>query len=174
MIELAYEILGESTETVFFFDLVQEIQGRLERTDDEIRDEITQFYSDLNADGRFISPGANVWGIRSKFTIDEIDENAQGGNLEDNEDIISRLSAKFVDKDGFDGDVEELNIDIDEVDPDTLDAEDEGGSTMYDSGVVDDADAVGEPTNDEVVLEDDALSNLTIIAEDALNDDSFD
>ena len=57
-----------------FSDLVNQIQNYLGKSDSEIRDQLAQFYTDLNIDGSFISLGDNRWGLRSWYPIDSIDE----------------------------------------------------------------------------------------------------
>src|SRR5699024_5435173 len=74
MIEVAHEILHQRGETMAFVDLTNEIQVYLGKSDEEIRDRLAQFYTDLNIDGSFISLGDNVWGLRSWYPYDSIDE----------------------------------------------------------------------------------------------------
>ncbi|PWZ93323.1 DNA-directed RNA polymerase subunit delta, partial [Staphylococcus pseudintermedius] len=42
--------------------------------DAQIEDRIVQFYTDLNTDGRFLSVGDNVWGLRDWYSVDDIEE----------------------------------------------------------------------------------------------------
>lgn len=74
MIEVARAILSDRHETMAFSDLLNEVQSFTGKTDDEIRARLAQFYTDLNIDGSFISLGDNVWGLRSWYPIDSIDE----------------------------------------------------------------------------------------------------
>lgn len=55
MIEVAHEILHQRGETMAFADLTNEIQVYLGKSDEEIRDRLAQFYTDLNIDGSYIS-----------------------------------------------------------------------------------------------------------------------
>ena len=55
MIEVAHEILEEKGDTMAFVDLANEIQTYLGKSDEEIRERLPQFYTDLNVDGSFIS-----------------------------------------------------------------------------------------------------------------------
>jgi DNA-directed RNA polymerase subunit delta len=74
MIEVAHAILEQHGEVLDLSDLVNAIQNYLGKSDAEIRDNLSQFYTDLNIDGSFISLGENRWGLRSWYAIDEIDE----------------------------------------------------------------------------------------------------
>ncbi len=74
MIEVARTILNEKKEPLAFVDIVNEIQSYLGKSDEEIRQRLPQFYTDLNTDGGFISLGDNVWGLREWYPYDSIDE----------------------------------------------------------------------------------------------------
>jgi DNA-directed RNA polymerase subunit delta len=74
MIDVAHEILEVRKQIMEFNELVNEIQNYLGKSDIEIRESLAQFYTELNIDGSFISLGNNVWGLRSWYGIDEIDE----------------------------------------------------------------------------------------------------
>ncbi|MBA1394789.1 DNA-directed RNA polymerase subunit delta, partial [Lactobacillus sp. XV13L] len=65
MIEVAQAILTQKGEAMSFADIVNEIQQYLGKSDQEIRERLPQFYTDLNDDGGFISLGENVWGLRT-------------------------------------------------------------------------------------------------------------
>ena len=86
MIEVAHEILHQRGETMAFVDLTNEIQVYLGKSDEEIRDRLAQFYTDLNIDGSFISLGDNVWGLRSWYPYDSIDEALVHGEDEEDEE----------------------------------------------------------------------------------------
>ncbi len=63
MIEVAHAILKQrGGDVIPFADLVNEVQEYLAKSDEEIRDRLSQFYTDLNVDGSFISLGDNLWG----------------------------------------------------------------------------------------------------------------
>ena len=65
LVEIAYEILKEKKEPLPFHELVDRIAELLELSPEQVRNRISQFYTDLNIDGRFINVGANTWGIKS-------------------------------------------------------------------------------------------------------------
>ena len=74
MVEVAHAILSERGEVMAFADIANEIQKYLGDSDEEIRKRLVQFYTDLNVDGSFISLGDNLWGLRTWYPYDSIDE----------------------------------------------------------------------------------------------------
>ncbi len=57
-----------------FADLANAVQAYLGDSNKEIRDRLSQFYTDLNIDGSFISLGDNLWGLRTWYPYESIDE----------------------------------------------------------------------------------------------------
>ena len=74
MIEVAHAILEDRGERMAFADIVNEVQKYLNKSDEEIRQRLPQFYTDMNTDGRFISMGENVWALRTWFKFEAFDE----------------------------------------------------------------------------------------------------
>ncbi len=74
MVEIAYEILEDENNTVSFNELYNQVAKEKELTDDEKTEYIAQFYTDLNVDGRFISVGSNVWGLKQWYPYDKTEE----------------------------------------------------------------------------------------------------
>jgi len=74
MIDLANLLMMEEKKALDFreaFDRVAEIKGF---TEQEKEDQIAQFYTDLNVDGRFMTIGSNVWGLKRWYPAEQIDE----------------------------------------------------------------------------------------------------
>jgi len=80
MIEVAHAILDQKGEILDFSALLKEVQAFLNINSKEITSKTSQFYTDLNIDGSFISLGENRWGLRSWYPIDFIDEEVTQGN----------------------------------------------------------------------------------------------
>lgn len=74
MIELAYESMATNKQPIAFKDLVQEVSRLLELTEEQVRERLSQFYTDLNIDGRFLTLGENRWGLRSWYPYDQIED----------------------------------------------------------------------------------------------------
>src|SRR5699024_11190955 len=96
MIEVAHAILEERGDIMDFSDLVNQIQNYLEKSDQEIRESLPQFYTDLNIDGSFISLGDNRWGLRSWYPIDSIDEEVTHAGEEEEDELPRRKKRKKV------------------------------------------------------------------------------
>lgn len=113
MVNVAYAFLEQKTEVIEFNDLLSQISNYLELNDSEIEEQMVQFYTDLNIDGRFISLGENRWGLREWYPVDSIDEELTHDN--DLEDLKPKL-----DPEGFDD-----YSDIEKYSEETEAAEDE-------------------------------------------------
>ena len=132
MVEVAHAILAYHGEAMAFADLTNEIQQYLGKSDEEIRERLSQFYTDLNVDGSFISLGDNTWGLRAWYPYESIDEATVGETDDDDEDRPKKKNRKvnaFLAGSDDDDDV----IDYDNDDPEDDDDYD-------DDNPVDDAD----------------------------------
>ena len=118
MIEVAHAILSQNAKPMGFNDLAKQVQDYLEKTDDEMKQHLSQFYTDLNIDGSFISLGNNNWGLRTWYPFDSIDEATIGEEEEEERpknNHSNKLNAFTVESD--DDDV----IDYDSDDPEDND-----------------------------------------------------
>ena len=118
MIEVAHAILSQNAKPMGFNDLAKQVQEYLEKTDDEMKQHLSQFYTDLNIDGSFISLGNNNWGLRTWYPFDSIDEATIGEEEEEERpknNHSKKLNAFTVESD--DDDV----IDYDSDDPEDND-----------------------------------------------------
>ncbi|WFA02176.1 DNA-directed RNA polymerase subunit delta [Limosilactobacillus fermentum] len=152
MIEVAHAILAYHNEAMAFADLTNEIQQYLGKSDEEIRERLSQFYTDLNVDGSFISLGDNTWGLRAWYPYESIDE-ATVGETEDEEDRPKKRRRKvnaFLAGTDDDDDV----IDYDNDDPEDEDLDDDQGPDDDDDYEEDDYD------EDNPVEDDDEETNI--------------
>ncbi|WKF84941.1 DNA-directed RNA polymerase subunit delta [Lacticaseibacillus pantheris] len=156
LIEVARAILKEKGDPIAFADLVNEIQTYLGRSDEEIRERLPQFYTDVNEDGEFISLGENVWGLRSWYPYESVDEEVN--HPEDEEGAPQRKKRKKVNAflaDATDDD-DVIDYNADDPEDDDLDESDDD----YDddeAGYADDDDAAVDDDTDET---DDAPDKL--------------
>ncbi|MBO8156604.1 MAG: DNA-directed RNA polymerase subunit delta [Bacillaceae bacterium] len=138
MINIAMEILLEQKQAMDFkeiFDRVAELKGL---TPEEKEELIAQFYTDLNIDGRFMTVGSNLWGLKRWYPVDQIEEDITPTvrkkkkkkakkkvedeiDIMDDEDLLD--DEDDIDDDDFDDD-EDYDIDDDDLDDDDLDDED--------------------------------------------------
>lgn len=116
MIEVAYEILNENNkEAMNFSDIVNDIQSFLGKTDEQIKEHLPQFYTDLNNDGSFLSLGENVWGLRKWYPFDSIDEEVnhpEDNGTENTHKAAQKVNA-FLSDDEEDDDVVDYDDDSD-------------------------------------------------------------
>lgn len=138
MIEVAHAILAERGKTLAFADLVNEIQNYLSKSDEEIRQRLAQFYTDLNFDGRFISLGENVWGLREWYPYDSVDEEVN--HPEDEDEHVGRKRRRkvnaFLDDMSEDDDIIDYNDD--DPEDDDLEADSNDQDTEYSNFEADD------------------------------------
>ena len=186
MIEVAHAVLGSNGEIIEFSELLKEIAGFLELSDKVVSENMNQFYTDLNIDGRFISFGNNRWGLREWYPIDGIDEEITHDNDEDDERPKRKKRKKYADEDE-DEDFEDEDFE-DEEDYDEDEDEEDDDKIEYgkrvkvsESGVMvdeEDAEDLGEYADDLSELGDDsdgsAEEELTIIDESDLDDEDLD
>lgn len=91
LVEIATAILAEHKTVMPFSSLVQEIQDFLAVDAETFRSRLSQFYTDLNTDGSFISLGNNEWGLRAWYPVDAIDESIH--EMDDDDDTPKRKKA---------------------------------------------------------------------------------
>jgi DNA-directed RNA polymerase subunit delta len=137
MVEVAYELFVEGKKPYIFSELVEEIASLLGLTKKQVEDKIAQFYTDINIDGRFICVGENMWGLRTWYPYEQIEEEivpvakpkkkkAKKGvddDLEDDFDVID----EDLDYDDFDdtSDDDDDDDDFDDIDDVDLDDDDD-------------------------------------------------
>lgn len=175
MIEVAYAILDQKGEVLDFETLLKEIKDYLGFTAEKIKKNTSQFYTDLNINGSFISLGENRWGLRSWYPIDFIDEEVTQGNEDEAPKRKKRKKVSaFVSS--------EDEIDYSNDDPEDDDEEEEEEELLIDSdGVVieaEDKEDIGKYKKDlteigadkdedeEDELPDGVEGDLTIIEDD--------
>lgn len=136
LIELANSILVEQGQPITFQEIISVIKDLGARTEDQIKAEIVQFYTDMNVDGRFIVLGENRWGLREWYAIDQVEE----------ETAPTVKAHKHED-------VEDLELEVEE-DEDELELED-NANDFDDSDDLDDDDDEDELAGLDVVEEGD-------------------
>ncbi len=176
MIEVARAILEEKGDTMPFVDIVNEIQTYLGKRDEEVRDRLPQFYTDLNVDGSFISLGDNVWGLREWYPYESVDEEVN--HPEDEDDAPRRKKRKKVN--AFLADVADDDdvIDYNDDDPEDDDFEDddeeeeEAEDDTEAEDFTEDADADPDETDDpDDALPDGIEGQLAEFGDDEEDDD---
>ncbi|AUX12542.1 DNA-directed RNA polymerase subunit delta [Latilactobacillus sakei] len=180
MIEVAHAILEGKGDTIAFADLTNEVQNYLGKSDEEVRARLSQFYTDLNEDGSFISLGENVWGLRSWYPYESVDEEVN--HPEDEEDQPTKKKRRkkvnaFLADVADDDDV--IDYSDDDPEDEDLDVEDDAELVVTDDDSSDDlteykADlqSIGDDDDDEDdVLEDGIEGQLSEFSEDDEDED---
>lgn len=72
MVDVAYSYLKEINRKVKFNELFDVISERIGFTDQQKEDLISNFYTNLSLDGRFVTLGNNEWDLRSNQTYDKV------------------------------------------------------------------------------------------------------
>ncbi|WP_078807857.1 DNA-directed RNA polymerase subunit delta [Pilibacter termitis] len=173
MIEVAHAILENKGDVIDFSDLVNAIQNYLGKSDAEIRDGLSQFYTDLNIDGSFISLGENRWGLRSWYAIDEVDEEISHVDEDEEEENRPRKKKKRIN--AFATSDDDDIIDYNDDDPeDDYDVDEEDDLTLDDDDD-DEADEVVAYDSDlkEIILDDEEVEDDVEVDVDDDDEDDF-
>lgn len=150
MIELAYELLSSNNkQAVYFKDIVEDIRKHLDLSQDEVRARMSQFYTELNIDGRFLSIGENRWGLRIWYPYDQIEEEVVP---------VAKPKKKRAKKKAVEEEDEIEVEDFDDLDEEEYDELDE----------LDDIDDIDEEDDDD---DDDVLIDAKAIDEDKDEED---
>lgn len=114
MVDVAYSVLKVLNKITRFCDLYNEVAIRLELTEQEKEDRISQFYTGLSLDGRFVTLGDNEWDLRSNQTYDKvhIDMNDVYSDMEEE----TKANTDFEEYDKEEIEAEGLKDDSDEDD----------------------------------------------------------
>ncbi|KGX93862.1 DNA-directed RNA polymerase subunit delta [Pontibacillus halophilus JSM 076056 = DSM 19796] len=157
MIEIVHELLEDERRAVHFNDLydrVAEIKGFTAEQKEKF---MPQLFTDLNSEGRYMTVGSNMWGLKRWYPVDQTEEDVQAPTKK-------TKRKKPAAKEEADKDLDESSIeeDIDFEDED-LDLDEDGTEN---SGLDGDYDLAEE--SDDDYEEDDTLVN------DEESDDSSD
>ena len=167
-IEIAYELLSEKKASVTFDEMLAVVAEKLEYTKEQIDQKVSQFYTDLNTDGRFTFRG-DGWGLRAWYQVEHVDDapitdirmkkkkakkiaddDFEGFDIEDEDDDFAEEIEELED---LDDDLE----DEEDVTPDLLDAALEDDTEDFDLDIVEttELDVLDEDLGED--LEDEEL-----------------
>ena len=129
MIEVARAILEDNGKRMAFADIVNAVQKYLNKSDEEIRERLPQFYTNMNTDGEFISMGENVWALRTWFPYESVDEEVNHPEDEEEDDarkhhkkvnafLASATGDDIIDYDNDDPEDDDLDATADDSDDD--------------------------------------------------------
>ncbi|MBR2277516.1 DNA-directed RNA polymerase subunit delta [Leuconostoc gasicomitatum] len=144
LVEIASEILAEHKNVMPFSSLVQEIQDFLAVDAETFQSRLSQFYTDLNTDGSFISLGNNEWGLRAWYPVDAIDESIH--EIDDDDDDTPKRKKVTKKVNVF----ADASTDDDVIDYNDDDPEDEDfGEVSNDENGADDSEVADDDEDDD-------------------------
>lgn len=179
LIDLTFAILDDKKSTITFDELLNVLQQLNGASDEYMQEQLLQFYTDMNIDGRFLLNQEGQWGLREWYKVEQIEEETAPTVK------TRKKKAKIV----ADDDLEEIEVDEDDLvfeedyeefvsDDEDEDDDDEDDVLDFDA-VVDEDDLVTieedieeviEIEDEEFELEEelDEEDDLTIVEEDDL------
>ena len=86
MCNVAYEILKEVNEKVAFSALWETVCGRLGIEGEDKDNLISNFYTQLTLDGRFMFLDENYWDLRANHTFDEFSDDSYDSYSDEEDD----------------------------------------------------------------------------------------
>ena len=109
MCNVAYEILKEVNEKVAFSALWETVCDRLGINEEDKKNLISNFYTQLTLDGRFMFLDENYWDLRANHTFDEFSEDSYDSYSDDDDS-----DEDLIDDDDLSYDEEDEDYDEDE------------------------------------------------------------
>ncbi|RAL23349.1 DNA-directed RNA polymerase subunit delta [Thermoflavimicrobium daqui] len=116
MVDIAYDLLKEKGEPIQFLDMFSQISKIKGFTQEDINYYISQLYTDINIDGRFVCVGRSLWGLRSWYPTEQTTDSAVAAHIKDDEDLDEEL---YEDSDDYDLNLDELDPELVEFDEDS-------------------------------------------------------
>lgn len=147
MIELGSLILKEKNKAIPFQDLFSQIADLKNLSAEQKENLIAQFYTDMNVDGRYLTLGSGVWGLKSWYSVEQGEEEIteepkkrkkkKKKAVEETEDVHDDLDVTDEDiddmLDDFDDDVEDADLEEIEDEVDDVIGKDDLDELDYDN-----------------------------------------
>lgn len=133
-IDVANLILEEEKESLHFKKIFEKAATLKGFSEAKKADFITQFYTDLNMDGRFITIGDNLWGLKRWFPANQIDEQISNPSMktdEEDDDLIDDEVKDLVDDEDDDAEEEEIGFDKDSEEDEAFESVDDEEFPTY-------------------------------------------
>lgn len=74
MIEMASRILLEEKKAIHYKEVFEKIAELKGFTAKQKKEEISHFYTDMNVDGRFLTLGSGMWGLKRWYPVEQAEE----------------------------------------------------------------------------------------------------
>ncbi|WP_226036271.1 DNA-directed RNA polymerase subunit delta [Aquibacillus saliphilus] len=157
MIQMANEILIEENKATDFREMFDRIAKMKKFTKAQKDENIAQFYTDMNTDGRFMTIGSGLWGLKNWYPIEQIEEELTAAPKKKKKKKAAAPKRKKKKKvevfEEEDLDLDEEALDFDDTDIDDYDDaddesdDDESVDDDYDSDFDDDDDDDDDSTD---------------------------
>ncbi|MCB9499376.1 MAG: DNA-directed RNA polymerase subunit delta [Erysipelotrichaceae bacterium] len=130
MVDVAYSSLVGFAKVVSFSELYDDVCAKLELTDEEKKNNISRFYTNLSLDGRFVTLGNNLWDLRKNQTYDKVRI-----DMNDVYNDIDNDTYGNYDKEEIDSNEEKEALGVEDSDDDDDEATDEETSDSDDKNL---------------------------------------
>ncbi|WP_102026403.1 DNA-directed RNA polymerase subunit delta [Salirhabdus sp. Marseille-P4669] len=127
MLEIAAEILFAEKKAINIHELYDMVAEKKGFTEEQKNENIAQFYTDLNVDGRFVTLGSNLWGLKRWYPVDTVEEElTHSAPKKKKKKAKKKVEEDFdeieEEEEDFDLDDEDLDEDLDDdIDADDID-----------------------------------------------------
>ncbi|WP_077602285.1 DNA-directed RNA polymerase subunit delta [Oceanobacillus sojae] len=150
MIELGSIILKEENKAVSFQDLFSKIAELKNFSKEDKENLIAQFYTDMNVDGRYLTLGSGMWGLKSWYPVEQAEEEITDEPTKKRKKKKKKVAV--VEAEEIDDDLDVTDEDIDDMLDDFDDAEEEDTDIEEIEDEVD--DVIGKDDLDELDYDD--------------------
>ena len=72
LLDHAYDFISERKDAVPFEEIWQYVVSAANLSEEEAKQKVSRFYTNLMLDGRFVTLGENKWDLRSRHTFDKV------------------------------------------------------------------------------------------------------
>ena len=117
LIELAKIIMLEENKAMKFSEAFNKVADLKGLSEEERTSKISQFYTDLNADGSFVSGGSNTWGLKRWYRK----EQKAMGTAQSTVKVNRKKRRSTAADEYFDEEFEMIDVNIDDLDIDLED-----------------------------------------------------
>ncbi len=96
MVDVAYQVLGESSKGMNFVDLWKKVCDKMGYCDKNEVNKMSQFFTNISLDNRFAQID-NVWDLRVRHKLEDVTIDLEALEIEDDEDeeVVFDEEVKF-------------------------------------------------------------------------------
>ena len=115
MVDIAYKLLKESDRVMSFQEIYKNVSDKLDLTPQERIAKMSQFYTNLSLDGRFVNCKNNEWNLRENVSYENAHQSLNDYYADIDEETIANTDTEELD------DEEKEAMDIDKGDDEDKD-----------------------------------------------------